>query len=91
MNCNFFYAAHAIKDLKVCKLLQILVHEVRRDIYYRKVNHAPTEHQDVRRKAYMITVIKKTSSYLLYLDENRWRTEVHFVDKLIELIQNDLN
>ena len=52
------------------KFIQLLIHEIRRDIYFRKINHIPNNNLElspIRRKAHLIIVLEKTISYLEYL------------------------
>ena len=77
----------------VRKFVQILIHEVRRDIYFRKVNHIPNNNAvvlQIRRKAHLISVIDKLHSYFSYLGVTKWAQAIQCVDILKQLIIDDL-
>ena len=75
------------------KFVQILIHEVRRDIYFRKVNHTPNNNAivlQIRRKAHLISVIDKLHSYFSYLGATKWAQAIQCADILKQLIIDDL-
>ena len=66
------------------KFIQLLIHEICRDIYYRKINHTPNNNQEVshiRRKAHLIIVLEKTISYLEYLGPAKWTQAIDCTKK----------
>ena len=75
------------------KFIQLIIHEIRRDIYFRKINHTPNNNLEVspiRRKAHLIIVLEKTISYLEYLGLAKWTQAIDCAKKIKENIQNDL-
>ena len=62
------------------KFIQLLIHEIRRDIYFRKMNHVTNNNMEVshiRRKAHLIIVLEKTISYLEYLGLAKWTQAIN--------------
>ena len=57
------------------KMVQVLIHEVRRDIYARRSAHPPqtaTPVPEVRRIAHLLSSINKLASYFKYISESQW-------------------
>ena len=72
------------------KLLQLLI---RRDIYYRKVNHVPNNNEEVlsiRRKARLTSVLEKLISYQEYIGLAKCTKTIECARKIKENILNDL-
>lgn len=70
------------------KVLQILIHEQRRDIYYRKIQleqREPTPINDAKIAAHIIGVLKKIKAYLEYLSYSKWKKSVGILDSLIQI------
>ena len=64
-----------VPNITIRKFIQILVHEIGREIYYRKVNHPPNQMGEVnviQRRAHLMATIKKTKEYLEYLGTKKW-------------------
>ena len=77
----------------VRKFIQLLIHEIRRDIYFRKVNYIAnnnTEVSHIRRKAHLIIILEKTISYLEYLGLAKWTQAIDCAKKIKENIQNEI-
>ena len=75
------------------KFIWLLIHEVRWDIYFRKINHIPNNNLEVlhiRRKAHLLIVLEKTISYLEYLGLAKWTHAIDCVKKIKVNIQNDI-
>ena len=75
------------------KFLQLLIHELRRDIYFRKINHVPNNFEEVmgiRRKAHLKSVLEKIISYLEYIGLAKWSKTIECARKIKENILNDL-
>ena len=78
-----------VPNMTIRKFIQILVHEIRRDIYYRKVNHPPAqvgEVNEIRRRAHLISTIKKTKDYLEYLGTKKWMEGIAAANSLMQLL-----
>ena len=76
------------------KFLQLLIHELRRDIYYRKVNHVPNNNEEVlsiRRKARLTSVLEKLISYQEYIALAKCTKTIECARKIKENILNDLH
>jgi len=82
-----------VPNTTIRKFIQILVHEIRRDIYYRKVNHPPAqvgEVNEIRRRAHLISTIKKTKDYLEYLGTKKWTEGIAAANSLMQLLVDQI-
>lgn len=80
----------------VRRMIQVLVHEIRRDIYYRRMNLSPANNRPVpflRRAAHLMSVFNKLSSFLNYCSETKWVQAIaalyEFTEILRRLITNN--
>ena len=70
------------------------MHEVRRDIYYRKVNLTTVTRGEVnpnRRRAHLISVLKKVGSFLEYQNHPKWALAIEANNTLIDYFTEDIN
>ena len=82
-----------MKDNNKINTLNLIVHEIRRDIYYRKVNLTINEAVEVltnRRIAHLITTITKSQKYLEYLSHPKWTTSIEMIKAMINILQRDI-
>ena len=66
---------------------------IRRDIYFRKINHVPNNFEEVmgiRSKAHLKSVLEKIISYLEYIGLAKWSKTIECARKIKEKILNDL-
>ena len=83
-----------IASKTVRRMIQLLVHEIRRDIYYRKINLMPTHNGPVhfvRRAAHLLSVFKKVTSFLNYCSETKWAPAVAALDDFAEILRHHIN
>jgi hypothetical protein len=81
------------KDKNIRLFFQALIHEIRRDIYYRKNSKPPTEQGIVhknRRQAHLISVVKKLASYFQYIKHPKLNHSIEMAQELITVISNDV-
>ena len=72
---------------------QLLIHEIRREIYYRRLNmtSSPNNQEqyviyDERINAHLLSTIKKVISYLSYLSYNKWKESIQILDRMCDII-----
>lgn len=83
-----------VKSTSIRKLIQMLIHEIRRDIYYRKVNHTTVirgEVHSTRRRAHLMAVFKKVGSFLEYQNHPKWTLAIEANNKLLEYVSEDID
>ena len=82
-----------IKDNNIINILNLITHEIRRDIYYRKVNLTINEVGEVltnRRISHLITAITKTQKYLEYLSHSKWKTALEMTKEMITILERNI-
>ena len=75
---------------------QLLVHEIRREIYFRRLNMTTSLNDqelyiiyDERINAHLTSTIKKVVSYLSYLSYSKWKESIQILNRMCECIISD--
>ena len=80
---------HSLPSKNTHKMVQVLIHEVRRDMYARRTTYPPqttTPVPEVRRIVHLLSSINKLTSYFKYISESQWEPALAALSDFLRIL-----
>ena len=84
---------HSLPSKNTCKMVQVLIHEVRRDIYARRTAHPPqtaTPVPEVSQIAHLLSSINKLISYFKYISLSQWEPALAALSDFLRILREKI-